>query len=143
MASRFTATLLAAGVVLLAASGLVAATSAQQAQTQQEQEKDFLKGVYVMKDTAGLTDPIAKQTVFPKYTSDAMRAKIQGVVEVQAVVMPDGSVSRARVITSLDKTFGLDEQAILAAKQWTFVPGKLDGVPVPVAVMLKLEFRLH
>lgn len=143
MASRFTATLLAAGVVLLAASGLVAATSAQQTQTQQEQEKDFLKGVYVMKDTAGLTDPIAKQTVFPKYTSDAMRAKIQGVVEVQAVVMPDGSVSRARVITSLDKTFGLDEQAILAAKQWTFVPGKLDGVPVPVAVMLKLEFRLH
>ena len=141
MASRFAATLAAAGVVLLGASGLVAATSAQQAQTQQEE--DFLKGVYVMKETPGLTDPVAKQTVFPKYTSDAMRAKIQGVVEVQAVVMPDGSVSRARVITSLDKTFGLDQQAILAAKQWTFVPGKLDGIEVPVAVTVKLEFRLH
>jgi len=58
-------------------------------------------------------------------------------------VMPDGSVSRARVITSLDKTFGLDEQAVLAAKQWIFEPGKLDGLAVPVAVTVKLEFKLH
>jgi TonB family protein len=140
MASRFAATLAAAGVVLLGASGLVAATSAQQAQTQQED--DFLKGVY-LKDTPGLTEPVLKQPVYPRYTSDAMRAKLQGMVEVQAVVMPDGSVSRARVTTSLDKTFGLDEQAVIAAKQWTFVAGKLDGLAVPVAVTLHLEFRLH
>jgi TonB family protein len=140
MASRFVATLAAAGVVLLGVSGFAAATSAQQAQTQQED--DFLKGVY-LKGTPGLTDPVLKHTVYPKYTSDAMRAKIQGTVEVQAVVMPDGSVSRARVTTSLDKTFGLDEQALIAAKQFTFVPGKVDGLPVPIAVSLHLEFRLH
>ena len=140
MAWRLVLTLVA-GVVLLGTSGLVAATSSQQVRTQQDEE--FLKGVYVIKETAGLTDPILIQNVFPKYTSDAMRAKIQGVVEVQIVVMPDGSVGRARVITSLDKTFGLDQQAVNAAKQWTFVPGKLDGVPVPVAVTVKLEFKLH
>jgi protein TonB len=140
MASRFVATLAAAAVVLLSASGFAAATSARQVQTQQED--DFLKGVY-LPEASGLKAPVLKQTVYPKYTSDAMRAKLQGVVEVQAVVMPDGSVSRARVITSLDKTFGLDEQAVLAAKQWIFEPGKLDGLAVPVAVTVKLEFKLH
>jgi len=140
MASRFVATLAAAGVVLLGVSGFAAATSAQQAQTQQED--DFLKGVYLPEAT-GLKAPVLIQAVYPKYTSDAMRAKIQGTVEVQAVVMPDGSVSRARVTTSLDKTFGLDEQALIAAKQFTFVPGKVDGLPVPIAVSLHLEFRLH
>jgi TonB family protein len=140
MASRFVATLAVACVVLLGASGFVAATPAQQ--TQAQQDADFLKGVY-LPETSGLKAPVIIQTVYPKYTSDAMRAKIQGVVEVQAVVMLDGSVSRARVITSLDKVFGLDEQAVMAAKKWTFEPGKLDGVPVPVAVTVKLEFKLH
>ena len=140
MASRFVSTLAAAAVVLMGASGFSAARSPQQVQTQKED--DFLKGVY-LPEAAGLKAPVVIQTVYPKYTSDAMRAKIQGVVEVQAVVMPDGSVSRARVITSLDKTFGLDEQAVLAAKQWIFEPGKLDGLAVPVAVTVKLEFKLH
>jgi protein TonB len=139
MASRLVATLAAVCVLFLGASGF-AATSARQVQTQQED--DFLKGVY-LPDVSGLKAPVLRHTVYPKYTSDAMRAKIQGVVEVQAVVMPDGSVSRARVITSLDKTFGLDEQAVFAAKQWTFEPGKLDGTPVPVAVMVNLQFKLH
>ena len=140
MASRFVATLAAAGVVLLSGSALVAGTSPQQTPTQQED--DFLKGVY-LPEASGLKAPVLMHAVYPKYTSDAMRAKLQGVVEVQAVVMPDGSVSRARVITSLDKTFGLDEQAVLAAKQWIFEPGKLDGLAVPVAVTVKLEFKLH
>lgn len=140
MASRFVATLAAVGVVVLGASGFAAATSARQVQVQQED--DFLKGVY-LPEASGLKAPVLRHTVHPKYTSDAMRAQIQGVVEVQAVVMPDGSVSRARVITSLDKAFGLDQQAVIAAKQWTFEPGKLDGMPVPVAVTVNLEFRLH
>ena len=140
MASRLVTILAASGVVLLGASGFAAATSARQVQTQQED--DFLKGVY-LPEAAGLKAPVVIQTVYPKYTSDAMQAKIQGVVEVQAVVMPDGSVSRARVITSLDKVFGLDAEAIAAAKKWIFEPGKLDGVAVPVAVTLKLEFKLH
>ena len=140
MASRFVATLAAAGVVLLGASGFAAATSARQAQTQQEDE--FLKGVYLT-ETPGIRLPILKYEVKPRYTSDAMRAKIQGEVELQVVVAADGSVSRARVINSLDKIFGLDEAGVAAVKQWTFEPGKLDGMPVPVAVSLSLQFKLH
>jgi TonB family protein len=74
-----------------------------------------------------------------------MRNKLQGVVEVEAVVMPDGSVDRARVRTSLDKVYGLDEEALRAARAATFVPnsGTMNGVATPVVVQLFFEFRLH
>jgi len=140
MASRFVATVAAAGIVLLGATGFAAVTSSQQAQTQQEDE--FLKGAYVM-ETPGIRLPILKHEVHPRYTPDALRAKLHGEVELQVVVAPDGSVSRARVIKSLDKVFGLDDAAVAAAKQWTFEPGKLGGVPVPVVVNLNLQFKLH
>ena len=77
----------------------------------------------------------------PKYPSAAMRAKIQGIVEVEAVVLTDGTVGDVRVIKSLDITFGLDAQAIAAAKRWQFKPGTYNGQPVPVIVTLLLEFK--
>jgi TonB family protein len=72
-----------------------------------------------------------------------MRAKIQGDVEVQMVVSAKGEVERARVTQSLDKVYGLDAAALTAAKQFTFLPGKLNGKEVPVAVNVSLSFRLH
>ena len=132
------------GVVMVVAAlftGVVLAQSPAQG-TSQVQEDEFLKGAY-SKDTPGLTLPKVKHFVPPKYTPDAMRAKIQGQVEVQAVVMPDGTVGRARILQSLDKVFGLDEQALIAAKQWTFEPGRLGEDAVPVVVSFHLEFKLH
>src|SRR5207253_10628790 len=43
----------------------------------------------------------------PQYTSDAMRAKVQGTVLLQCVVRPDGTVGDVQVVKSLDSTFGL------------------------------------
>ena len=80
----------------------------------------------------------------PKYTSEAMRAKIQGQVELEAVVLPNGTIGEVRIVKSLDKQYGLDQEAIAAAKQWLFRPGTdKDGRPIPVIVTLVLEFRLH
>ena len=47
----------------------------------------------------------------PKYTADAMRAKVQGTVEMSAVVLPDGTVTDIQIVRSLDQSFGLDEEA--------------------------------
>ena len=77
----------------------------------------------------------------PEYTRDAMRAKVQGRVEVQAVVSRDGTVSDARVVESLHPD--LDQQALLAVKQWRFAPGMKDGKPVPVLVHIELTFALR
>lgn len=93
---------------------------------------------------AGINNPSIIRQPEPKYTSEAMRAKIQGVVELEAVVMPNGLIGDVRVTKSLDKQFGLDQEAIKAAKLWLFRPGTdRDGKPVPVLVTLILEFRLH
>jgi protein TonB len=72
-----------------------------------------------------------------------MRAKVQGEVELEAVVNPDGSVDRVRVTRSLDSTFGLDQEAIKAVRQWRFMPGTLKGQPVPVRVTVVLSFTLR
>jgi periplasmic protein TonB len=91
----------------------------------------------------GVTSPVLIKEVKPNYTGDAMRAKLQGVVEMEAVVQPDGSVGRVHITRSLDGTFGLDQEAIKAVKQWRFRPGTLKGQPVPVLVNVELTFTLR
>ena len=93
----------------------------------------------------GVSQPVLTREVKPSYTGEAMRAKVQGVVDMEAVVLPDGSVDPAsiRVTRSLDSTFGLDQQAIVAVKQWHFRPGTFKGQPVAVRVSIELAFTLR
>ena len=91
----------------------------------------------------GVTLPTPIVQPRPNYTSDAMRAKIQGTVLLECVVNPDGSVSNIQVVRSLDPTFGLDQQAIDAARKWKFKPGTRLGQPVPVLVSIELTFTLR
>ena len=90
----------------------------------------------------GVTIPRILKEARPQYTSDAMRAKIQGSVVLECVVQTDGTVGDVRVIRSLDTTYGLDQEAIKAAKQWKFAPGTRNGEPVPVMVSIELTFTL-
>jgi TonB family protein len=98
-------------------------------------------GVY--KPGAGITLPRVLQEVKPQYTADAMRAKVQGSVWLECIVMPDGSVGNVRVTRSLDPVFGLDQEAIKAARQWRFAPGMKAGEPVPVMITIELTFTLR
>lgn len=91
----------------------------------------------------GVMMPEVINEVKPSYTADAMRAKIQGVVMVEAVVLPDGGVGQVQVVRSLDPTFGLDQEAIKAVKRWRFRPGTRLGQPVPVLVEIELTFTLR
>ena len=91
----------------------------------------------------GVTLPTVLFEKRPMYTSDAMRAKVQGTVLLECVVNPDGSVGDVQVIRSLDPTFGLDQEAIKAARLWKFRPGTRMGQPVPVLVTIELTFTLR
>ena len=92
---------------------------------------------------SGITLPVVLKEVKPQYTADAMRAKVQGAVWLECIVMPDGSVGDVRVTRSLDPVFGLDQEAIKAAKQWRFRPGVRQGEPVPVIITIELTFTLR
>jgi TonB family protein len=91
----------------------------------------------------GVISPRLLKEVKPNYTGDAMRAKIQGIVTMEAVVMPDGSVGQVQITRSLDSTFGLDQEAIRTVKLWRFAPGTRQGVPVPVLVEIEMTFTLR
>ena len=91
----------------------------------------------------GVDLPRVEHEVKPQYTAEAMRAKVQGTVLLECVVLPDGSVGNVQVSKSLDSSFGLDQEAIKAAKQWRFRPGTRQGQPVAVLVTIELTFTLR
>jgi TonB family protein len=103
-------------------------------------DDEFLNGAYPV-TVPGLVAPKLMKQVQPQYTREAREAKTQGFVEVEAVVLTDGTVGRSRVTKSLDKVRGLDNEALKAISQWTFEPGRLNGFPVPVVITVQLEFK--
>jgi protein TonB len=92
---------------------------------------------------SGVESPRLLRSVRPNYTSEAMRAKVQGVVRLEGVVLPDGTVNAVRILRSLDPVFGLDEEAVKAARQFRFAPGTRFGQPVSVLVSFEIEFTLR
>ena len=91
----------------------------------------------------GVETPRLLKEVKPQYTAQAMRAKIQGEVLLECIVQPDGSVGQIKVVRSLDSSFGLDQEAIKAARQWRFAPGTKQGQPVAVLVTIAIAFTLR
>ena len=97
-------------------------------------------GVY--RPGGSVTSPTLVQQVKPTYTADALRARIEGSVVLEAVVQRDGTPRDIRVIRSVHPG-GLDRQAVLAVEQWRFGPGRLNGVPVDVLVSIVLDFSIR
>lgn len=90
-----------------------------------------------------VTVPVLVYEKKPTYTSAAVLAKIQGIVELEVIVMADGSVAHRRIVHSLDR--GLDQRAIEAVTQWRFKPGRRRDTnqPVNVRVRVHLTFMLR
>ncbi len=77
----------------------------------------------------------------PAYTEIARKARITGVVIVQAIVDKEGNVTNVKLLKGLG--FGLDESAMEAIKQWKFKPATLNGKPVTVYYNLTVNFKLQ
>lgn len=78
----------------------------------------------------------------PQYTEIARKARIQGVVIVQAIIDKDGNVTSVKLLKGLP--MGLDQAALDAIKQWKFKPATLaDGRPVAVYYTLTVNFQLQ
>jgi TonB family protein len=77
--------------------------------------------------------------VAPLYPAEAASARVTGIVILEAIVDPTGSVSDARVLKSIPV---LDQAALDAVKQWRYTPTTLNGVPVPVILTVTVNFSL-
>ena len=91
----------------------------------------------------GVEPPTRLRDVKPQYTPDAMRLKIQGSVVMDAIVDPTGRVIDVRVTKSLDRVYGLDEQARRAAFDTRFTPCKKSGTPVACRIVFELQFTIR
>ena len=91
----------------------------------------------------GVSWPRLMREVKPNYTADAMRAQVEGLVELEILVLEDGSVGNVRLVRSLDSRFGLDQEAINAVRRWRFDPGRRLGKAVATRVGVELSFNLR
>ncbi len=92
---------------------------------------------------SGAQPPTLLRGVDPKYTTGAMRAKLQGVVVLEALVSASGAVQDVRVTRSLDAVHGLDQEAMRTARQWLFRPARFQGKPVSYLVEIQMTFNLR
>jgi TonB family protein len=90
--------------------------------------------------TDGVVMPRVLYEVKPAYTETAMRERVEGIVEMDAIVDSGGRVSDVRVMRPLHEE--LDEQAVRALREWQFAPGTVNGIPAPVVVSVEMSFRL-
>ncbi len=88
-----------------------------------------------------VTKPVKIHAPPPNYTEIARKARIQGLVIVQAIIDKQGGVTNVRVIKPLP--MGLSEEAVKAIKQWKFKPATLRGKPVDVYYNLTVNFTLQ
>ncbi len=84
------------------------------------------------------TKTLDVKPTYPKSMRDAGR---EGVVPIEAVIGPDGSVTSVRVLTAqVHPDFAI--AAADAVRQWKFTPTLLNGAPVEVVMKVSVEFRL-
>jgi periplasmic protein TonB len=97
-------------------------------------------GVYPM--GGDVSDPIVLVQTKPTYTDEAIKAKVQGVVLLSAIIRRNGQVDTFRVLRGLG--YGLEEKAIQEiASNWRFRPGTRNGVPVDVLATIEVTFNLR
>jgi len=75
----------------------------------------------------------------PVYPEAARRAGTEGLVVLDAVIAPDGSVKRLRPVSGPDL---LVQSATEAVQSWKFEPYLFDGKAVEVETTVAVEFRL-
>src|SRR5262249_19187471 len=80
--------------------------------------------------TSDIVAPVPVSAPRPQYTAEAMQAKIQGTVGIRCIVRPSGSCDDLTVVTSLDRRFGLDDEAVRTMASWRFRPALRRGTPV-------------
>jgi protein TonB len=78
----------------------------------------------------------------PRYPESARRAGAQGTTLLKVHVLDDGSLADIKVEESAGHA-ALDRAALDAVRRWKFEPGRQNGKPVALWVLIPFEFRLR
>jgi TonB family protein len=126
-----------APVVLIAASlaaGPLSATPTPQGDSKTDSSPPMIRV------GGDIKPPVKIKNVEPVYPPIALRARIQGVVIIEATIGTDGTVKDTRVIRSI-KLF--DDAAVSAVRAWAFKPTVVNGQVVQVMTTISINFTLN
>ncbi len=87
-----------------------------------------------------ISTPALVHRVEPTYPPDAVAARIEGTVVVEATVDDRGRVQNVTILRSLG---ALDQAAIAAVMQWRYSPLRVNDAPAHFLVTVNVTFRLH
>ena len=87
-----------------------------------------------------ITAPALVSRVEPEYPPLAVRAQVQGVVILEAIVDREGRVENVEILRSIPL---LDRAAIAAVKQWRYSPLLLNGRPERFVLTVTVSFSLN
>jgi protein TonB len=79
--------------------------------------------------------------VEPSYPEAARKARMEGVVILEAIITASGTVEEVKVLKSVNPL--LDAAATRAVQQWRYRPATLNGRAVRVYLTVTVTFNLH
>lgn len=100
-----------------------------------------VSGATMVSNSSAVVPPTVDQyTTPPLYSDEARSFGIEGKVALDVTVGVDGKAREIQVIRGLG--FGLDQNALVAVRDWHFVPGRRNGRPELSPVRIDVEFSL-
>jgi TonB family protein len=89
----------------------------------------------------GVGAPSVLHSVEPEFTEEARQANYQGSVSIQLIVDAQGNPQNVHV--TRHASYGLDQKAVEAVRQYKFRPAMFQGHPVAVQIVIDVDFHLH
>jgi protein TonB len=95
--------------------------------------------------SSGEPPPVVREAklirrVNPDYPSAAKKEGVQGFVDLQVTVSPQGAVTDARVVSSTPPDV-FDKAALTAVRKWKYDPRFVDGLPSQADLAVHLDFN--
>lgn len=87
-----------------------------------------------------LEAPTPMFKVDPKYPGAARRAGLEGTVFLYGIIQADGTVDSVELVRGVHQL--LNQSAVEAFRRWRFQPGRKNGIPVALEVVVEIPFRL-
>ena len=86
-----------------------------------------------------LSRALLLQKVTPSYPEQALKARVEGAVILQAWIGKDGSIRDLKLV---DGSLLLGRAAVEAVRQWRYKPYLRNGVAVEAQTYVTVNFRL-
>jgi TonB family protein len=111
-------------------------------ETEIKERIEAMKSLGRAKPEKSVQKPITRPRIYkiphPGYTLEALRYKVEGSVRVEVLFGSDGAIQHALVARGLG--FGLDEEALKAARGIEFKPGEVGGRPASMWMGVEILF---